>query len=165
MLNQAFVPRDIAITGLAIKLNDVCVDLEEMKIAYRREMAEVREELNNARDTYWQLKQHQEKNQRKSTASDNVVMYDGVQEEEADAEHLSMRIVEIINENYMSFDQPLASRDSLSADHLGRPNNKRPGTVRVVLNSDWHKMDVVKYRVHLKGTRIFVNEELSGISC
>ena len=136
--------RDRFINELVIKLNDHSTLLKDCAT----KLSEILSKLGN-------------RGARLLSEHDNIIVIDGLEEkDEKYCGKLTKQIMNDLNKNFESVGSELSPRDILSADGLGKKNEKRPRHIKTVFNIDWVKIDIMQNKLYLQGSDIHIKEHL-----
>ena len=91
---------------------------------------------------------------------DTVIIIDGVLEDEKSEKELISKLYVFLNAKF-SHVRNWSEPDISGAERIGLPGGRRARSIRMCLNSEWHKRSLMTERKTLKGTMVFFNEELS----
>ena len=92
---------------------------------------------------------------------DNVLIIDGLKEGASNSENdLVKDVVNMLNEKFAAMELELTNRDVVRAIRLGKQGGDRPRPVKASLQSDWLKKDLMHQKMTLKGTDIYLKDNL-----
>ena len=110
-----------------------------------------------------EVEQKKKSKEKKNSVRDNIIMIDGIPEGETSRGELSAKVVEVFNKYYVML-KPFVDAELIGITRLGRMRtgpDAKPRTIKVALHSDWRKIDLLEKRTCLKGSQVYVNDELS----
>lgn len=142
--------------NISQKVDGVKKELTDLSLKYNKEISDIRCRVDLLQKEHKVLKDRLEVAEG-LLKRNNLIVYGIVEEdEETDLEILS-KIIDILKERLKI---NLSIKDFSNCFRLGVKNNRsRP--ILVELLSQLHKRDILRHRSSLKGTNIFINEDLS----
>lgn len=143
-------------TNLTQKVDNIEKDITDLALRINKEVNDIKSHVDKLKIENAVLRNRLKTTERQIKRN-NLVIYGIVEEDDETQENVLESFVVLLNEKLQV---NLCTKDFTNCYRLGRKSNRsRP--ILVTLMSNFHKQLILRQRAQLKGTSVFINEDLT----